>query len=58
MKPTLFKNRLNQELLYCNNVKLKQVIDGVEYLIVHRPHNDRQFLMRKEALEKIKDKIK
>ncbi len=57
MKPITFKNRLNGELVVCEDVKnLVQVIDGVEYLAVHRAGNDRVFLMRKDALEVLKDK--
>jgi hypothetical protein len=58
MKPVMFKNRMNSDKVVCNDVRLKEVIDGVEYLLVHRPGNDRQFLMRKDALEKIQDKKK
>ena len=53
MKPTLFRNRLNSETFYCNDLRLVENIDNVEYLVVHRPGSDRQFLMRKDALEKI-----
>ncbi len=53
MKTVLFKNRMNSEQFYCNDPKVVQTIDGVEYLVVHRPGQDRQFLMRKDALEKI-----
>ena len=57
MKPTTFKNRLNGELVVCEDTKkLIQIIDGVEYLVVHRTNNNRHFLMRKDALEVMKDK--
>ena len=57
MKPITFKNRLNGEVVVCEDVKnLVQVIDGIEYLAVHRAGNDRIFLMRKDALEVLKDK--
>lgn len=57
MKPITFKNRLNGELVVCEDVKnLVQVIDGVEYLAVHRAGNDRIFLMRKDALEMLREK--
>ena len=58
MKPVTFKNRLNSDKFICEDTRQVETIDGVEYLIVHRPNNNRQFLMRKDALEKIKDKIK
>ncbi len=44
---------MNSEQFYCNDPKVVQTIDGVEYLVVHRPGQERQFLMRKDALEKI-----
>ena len=58
MKPVTFKNRVNSDKFICEDTRQVETIDGVEYLIVHRPNNNRQFLMRKDALEKIKDKIK
>lgn len=57
MKPVKFKNRLNGEIVICEDTKDVKEIEGVEYLVVHRPDNQRQFLMRKEALERVKDKI-
>lgn len=53
MKPQFFKNRLNGERFVCKNIRAVERIDGVEYLIVHRPGEHRQFKMRKDALEKI-----
>ena len=55
MKSVNFKNRMNGERVVCDNIRDVKVIDGVEYLVVHKQGNDRQFLMRREALEKIKD---
>jgi hypothetical protein len=52
MKTITFKNRMNNDRVICDDVQQVQVIDGVEYLIVHRPENQRQFLMRKDVLEK------
>lgn len=52
MKTITFKNRMNNDRVICDDVRQVQVIDGVEYLVVHRPENQRQFLMRKDVLEK------
>ena len=52
MKSVIFKNRMNNDRVVCDNVRLVETIDGVEYLLVHRIDNDRKFLMRKDALEK------
>lgn len=50
-----FKNRLNGERFVCDDVRAVEVIDGIEYLIVHRPNEHRIFKMRKDALERVKD---
>ena len=52
MKPTLYKNRLNSEKFVCDDIRITEFIDGVEYLYVHRPNETRIFKMRKDALEK------
>ena len=52
MKPMVFKNRFNNEPVICDDTHKIEIIEGIEYLIVHRPKSDRQFLMRKDALEK------
>lgn len=54
MKAITFKNRFNGEKVVCKDVKEVQVIDGVEYLLVSKTVQDRKFLMRKDALEKVK----
>jgi hypothetical protein len=53
MKAVTFKNKLNYEQVICENIRAVEVIDGVEYLVVHRKENNRMFLMRKDILEKI-----
>ena len=53
MKPTMFKNRLNSDVFVCDDLRLTENIDGVEYLVVHRPNEHRAFKMRRDALEKI-----
>jgi hypothetical protein len=57
MKSMTFKNILNGERFVCDDVRAVEVIDGIEYLIVHRPNEQRLFKMRKDALEKVKEKI-
>jgi hypothetical protein len=52
MNPTAFKNRLNNDRVICNDTRLIEVIEGVEFIVVHRPGSDRQFLMRKDTLVK------
>lgn len=56
MKPVTFKNRMNSDRVICEDTRKVETIDGVEYLVVHRTDNKRPFLMRKDALERVKDK--
>ena len=56
MKSVTFKNRMNNEKVICDNTREVQTIDGVEYLVVRRIAQDRRFLMRKDALERVKEK--
>ena len=56
MKPVTFENKLNRERVVCDDTKLSQWVDGVEYLAVHRENSPRIFLMRKDSLQKVKDK--
>jgi hypothetical protein len=53
MKTITFKNRFNGEQVVCNDTKAVQMIDGIEYLLVSKTIQDRKFLMRKDALEKV-----
>ncbi len=52
MKPTLLKNRLNNERFICDDIRVTEFIDDVEYVVVHRPNEHRLFKMRKDVLEK------
>jgi len=52
-KPVVFENKITRERLICDNIRLVRVFDGAEFLSVHRPNEDRNFLIRKDALEKI-----
>ena len=54
MKSVTFKNKFNSEKFVCEDVRAVEVIDGIEYLVVHRPNEQRIFKMRKDALEKVK----
>lgn len=53
MKTVTLRNVLNGERFVCDDFRQVEVIDGVEYLIVHRPNEQRVFKMRKDALEKV-----
>jgi hypothetical protein len=59
MKAKTFENIVNHERVVCEDVREITIIDGVDYLLVHRLNNFRPFLMRKESLKEIKvDKVK
>lgn len=53
MKPKIFENTLNRERVVCEDTRLSQWVDGVEYLAVHRENSPRMFLMRKDALKPV-----
>lgn len=52
MKSMTMRNKMNGERFVCDNIKAVEVIDGVEYLVVHRQHNARPVMMRRDMLEK------
>jgi hypothetical protein len=54
-KPVVFENKITRERLVCDNIKLVRVFDGAEFLSVHRPNENRNFLIRRDALTEIVD---
>jgi hypothetical protein len=54
MKTVTLKNKFNGEKVVCKDIKEIQVIDGIEYILVSKTIQDRKFLMRKDALERVK----
>jgi hypothetical protein len=52
MKSITFKNKMNGERFVCENTKAVEVIDGVEYLVVHSEFNMRPVMVRRDMLEK------
>jgi hypothetical protein len=57
MKPMTLRNVLNGERFICDDVRQVEVIDGVEFLYVRRPNEHRPLKMRKDILEKVREKI-
>jgi hypothetical protein len=53
MKSVTFKNKMNGEQFICENFKAVEVIDSIEYVVVHRAGSDRHFLIKKDVLEKV-----
>ena len=54
MKLTIFKNKINGEQYICENSRAIEVIDGVEYLTVHRVDNMHNFKIRRDAVDRVK----
>jgi hypothetical protein len=52
MRPMLFRNVLNGEQFVCDDTRHVELIDGIEYLIVHRVGEHRVFKMRRDILKK------
>ena len=52
MKPTYLKNSVNGDRFVCEDPRIVETIEGVDYLVVHRPNDSRIFKMRKDVLVK------
>ena len=52
-KPVVFENKITLERLICDNINLKRYFDGITWLSVHRPGEERRFLMREDALRPV-----
>jgi hypothetical protein len=57
MRPTVYENPRNHERVVCPDVRDVRVIDGVEYLSVHRQGEMRTFLIRRDAVRRVDTKI-
>ena len=55
MKTVYFENIFNKEKYYCSNTKDIRIIDGTEYLRIFKVGTQREYLIRKDSLKKIKD---
>jgi len=58
MKSVIFENKLTRERVICDRTQLSQWVDGVEYIAVRRPESPRLFLMRRDSLQRVKEKLK
>lgn len=50
IKPVRLKNLRTNEIFICEDYSNIKVIDGVEFVQVHKEDNQRMFLMNKEHL--------
>jgi hypothetical protein len=54
MKPVVFENTRTRERVVCDDVRNIAVIEGEEYLTVHRVNEQRAFLIKRNALARVK----
>jgi hypothetical protein len=54
MKPIIFENPRTRERVICDDVRNSTVIEGEEYLTVHRVNEQRTFLIRRTAVVPVK----
>jgi hypothetical protein len=54
MKPVIFENTRTRERVVCDDVRNIAVIEGEEYLAVHRVNEQRTFLIRRTAVIRVK----
>jgi len=54
MKPIIFENPRTRERVICDDVRNVAVIEGEEYLTVHRVNEQRTFLIRRTAVVPVK----
>jgi hypothetical protein len=57
MKSVTLRNVLNGEKFVCDDFRQVEVIDGVEFVYVRRPNEHRLLKVRKDILERVKEKI-
>jgi hypothetical protein len=57
MKSVTLRNMLNGERFVCDDFRQVEVIDGVEFLYVRKLNEHRLVKMRKDILERVKEKI-
>jgi hypothetical protein len=54
VKPIIFENPRTRERVVCDDVRNIAVIEGEEYLAVHRENERRVFLIRRSAVVPVK----
>ena len=54
MKPVMFENPRTRERVVCDDLRNISVIEGEEYLTVHRVNEQRVFLIKRTALVRVK----
>ena len=52
-KRAIFENKITRERLVCDNVYSKREFEGITWLSVHRENEERKFLIREDALERV-----
>jgi hypothetical protein len=52
-KRAVFENKITLERLVCDNINFKREFDGTTWLSVHKENEQRNFLIREDALTRI-----
>jgi hypothetical protein len=55
MKPVIMENKFTHERFICDDVRKVEVIEGVEYVRVRTQYQGRSLLMRRDALQRVRD---
>lgn len=56
MKSVHFTNPRSGEIWICENLSVRRKVDGVDFIEVHRPDNQRMVWMNLNNLKKISEK--
>jgi len=54
MKTIIFKNKINGEQYVCEDYRAVDIIDGIEYITVHRINTAHNFKIRRDAVDLVK----
>jgi len=53
MKQNRYLNQMNGEIFICEDTRVVDTIDGVDYLLVRREDSPRMFKMRRDVLKRL-----
>jgi hypothetical protein len=57
MKQNKFLNQMNGEIFICEDTRVVDTIDGVDYLLVKREDSPRVFKMRRDVLRPLNNTV-
>ena len=53
-QPILLENPITKEQWLCDDFRPAKIIEGIEYVLIRKHNQNRNVLMRKDTLKKIK----